>query len=326
MNEIRKIALFTSGGDAPGMNAAIRAIVRTAIYNKLDVSGILRGYEGMINGSFIRMDSRSVSNIIQHGGTILKTARSKDFLTEIGMKKAADHIAKNNIDAVVAIGGDGTFKGAEEFKNYSEIPFIGIPATIDNDLSGTDFTIGYDTAINTVVQAVDKIRDTADSHDRLFFVEVMGRDAGQIAIYSGIASGAESILIPETETLLEKLINTLESGWNRKKSSCIIIVAEGDETGGAFEIARKVKERFTQYEARVCILGHIQRGGSPTAMDRVRATRLGIAAVEAVLSGQKHQMLGIVNDKIVFTPFKNAVKQHLPVDAALIRIPDIVSV
>ncbi|MBL0048249.1 MAG: 6-phosphofructokinase [Bacteroidetes bacterium] len=321
---MKKIAVFTSGGDSPGMNACIRAVVRTGIYHKLSVMGIMHGYEGMIDGEFINLDTRSVANIIQRGGTILKTARSKRFMTKEGMKKAYDNLVKHGIQGIVAIGGNGTFTGAAEFSSIYKMPFIGIPGTIDNDLAGTDFTIGYDTAINTVINAVDKIRDTAESHDRLFFVEVMGRDAGLIALNSGIGVGAESILIPETKTDLSHLIARLERG-RKSKSSKIIIVAEGEEEGGAFEIARKVKERFNQYDTRVSILGHMQRGGSPSCNDRVLASRLGFMAVEALISGKDGQMVGVINNEVAYTPFSQAIKHIEETDQEIMRMIEILS-
>ena len=304
---MKKIAVFTSGGDSPGMNACLRAVVRTAIYNNLEVVGIMHGYDGLIRNEFISLNSKSVANIIHRGGTILKTARSKEFLTLEGRQKALANLQKHNIDGIVAIGGDGTFKGASEFNKISNIPLVGCPGTIDNDLVGTDFTIGYDTAINTVVEAVDKIRDTAESHDRLFFVEVMGRDAGLIALRAGIGVGAESIIIPETKTDVEDLIHRLANG-RKNKSSKIIIVAEGDEAGGAFTIAEQVKKRLPDYDTRVTILGHIQRGGNPSAMDRVNSSRMGFSAVEALLQGKTNVMIGIVDKNITYTPFENAVK------------------
>lgn len=323
--KINKIAVFTSGGDSPGMNACIRAVVRSGIYYGLEVAGIKLGYEGMINNDFVEMNSSSVSNIIQRGGTILKTARSKRFMTDEGMKMAFENLKKNKIDAMVVIGGDGSFRGALEFDKKFNFPIVGIPGTIDNDLYGTDFTLGYDTAINTAVDAIDKIRDTADSHNRLFFIEVMGRDAGFIALRSGIGGGAEAILVPETKTNFENLISTLESGWKRNKTSMIVVVAEGDEEGGALEIAKKVKERFTQYDIRVSILGHIQRGGKPTCMDRVLASRLGIAAVEALLQGEKNVMIGTLGREISYTPFEKAVKHHLDINVNLLKISEILS-
>lgn len=326
MGEIKRIAVFTSGGDAPGMNACIRAVTRCAIYNGLEVMGIMRGYEGMIDGDFLELKSFSVSNIIQRGGTILKTARSSRFRTPEGMEKAYEQLKKYKIDGVVAIGGDGTFAGANEFGQKFDVPFIGIAGTIDNDLYGTDFTIGYDTAINTVVQAVDKIRETADSHNRLFFVEVMGRDAGFIALRSGIGVGAEAILIPEHRTHIDKLASILEAGWNRKKASCIIIVAEGENAGGAFKIAEDVKQRFSQYDTRVSVLGHLQRGGSPTCMDRVLASRLGVAAVEALMEGRRGEMVGVIYNDISYIPFENAIKHNVEVNYNLLKLADILSI
>jgi 6-phosphofructokinase 1 len=322
---MKKIAVFTSGGDAPGMNACLRAVVRTAIYHNLEVVGIMHGYDGLIKGEFVPLGVKSVSGIIQRGGTILKTARSKEFLTLEGRKKAFENLKKNNIDGVVAIGGDGTFKGALEFSQINNIPFIGCPGTIDNDLIGTDFTIGYDTAINTVVEAVDKVRDTAESHDRLFFIEVMGRDAGLIALRSGIGSGAEAILMPETKTDIEDLIKRLENS-RKSKSSKIVIVAEGDEAGGAFTIAEQVKKRLPDYDTRITILGHIQRGGNPSAMDRVNSSRMGFAAVEALLAGKVNVMIGIVDKEIVYTPFEKAVKHRQGLDPDLVRMLEILSI
>lgn len=326
MKNIEQIAVFTSGGDAPGMNACIRAVVRTGLFNGLKVWGIRRGYQGMIENDFIPMESSSVSNIIQRGGTILKTARSKDFMTPEGRKRAYENLRSRGISAVVAIGGDGTFTGARVFMNeYPDVDFIGLPGTIDNDLSGTDYTIGFDTAINTVIDAVDKIRDTAASHDRLFFIEVMGRDSGMIALHSGIGVGAEAILIPETKTYVDQLIHQLERGWLRNKSSCIIIVAEGDDTGGAQAVADAVKQRFTQYDTRVSILGHIQRGGSPTCNDRMLGTRLGYEAVEALVRGKSGVMVGIVNNQVVYTPFEHAIRDEGKMNLQLIRIAEILS-
>lgn len=321
---MKKIAVFTSGGDSPGMNACIRAVVRTALYSNVEVMGIMRGYDGMIKGDFISLNAKSVSNIIQRGGTILKTARSKEFLTPEGRKKAFENIKKYGIDGVIVIGGDGSFAGALQFNKEFDIPFVGCPGTIDNDLVGTDFTIGYDTAINTVVEAVDKIRDTAESHDRLFFVEVMGRDAGLIALRAGIGVGAESILIPETKTDIEGLIQRLKNG-RKNKSSKIILVAEGDEAGGAFAIAEQVKKQLPLYDTRVTVLGHIQRGGNPTAMDRVNASRMGFAAVEGLLKGEKNCMAGIVNNQIKYTPFENAIKHIQELNPDLMRMVNILS-
>jgi 6-phosphofructokinase 1 len=321
---IKNIGVFTSGGDSPGMNAAIRAVVRTGLYYDLNVTGIYRGYDGMISGDFQLMERKSVANIIQRGGTILKTARSEEFRTVEGRKKAHEQLVKHNVDAIVAIGGDGTFTGANIFYDEYKVPVIGLPGTIDNDLIGTDFTIGYDTAINTVIDAVDKIRDTAESHDRLFIVEVMGRDSGLIALRSGIGTGAEAILIPETKTDIRALINRLETS-RKDKSSKIIIVAEGDDAGGAFEIAKVVKDKFPGIDTRVSILGHIQRGGAPSCMDRVLASRLGVAAVESLIAGRNREMIGVVNGQIHFTPFSNAIKHNPEVNPELLKIVEILS-
>jgi len=321
---MKKVAVFTSGGDAPGMNACLRAVVRTALYHKIKVVGIMHGYDGMIKDEFIDLDAKSVANIIHRGGTILKTARSQKFLTLEGRQKALANLQKHKIDGVIVIGGDGSFKGALEFSKICSIPFVGCPGTIDNDLIGTDFTIGYDTAINTVVEAVDKIRDTAESHDRLFFVEVMGRDAGLIALRAGIGVGAESILMPETKTDVADLINRLKSG-RKNKSSKIILVAEGDEAGGAFAIAEQVKKELPDFDTRVTILGHIQRGGNPTAMDRVNSSRMGFAAVEALMKCEKSVMIGIVNKEVAYTHFENAVKHIEKLDPDLMRMVDILS-
>lgn len=324
---MKKIGVFTSGGDAPGMNACIRAVVRTALYEGVSVTGILRGYQGMIEGDFLDMDSRSVSNIMHLGGTILRSARSKDFRTAEGRKKAYQQIQKVGIEGIVAIGGDGTFTGARIFQEeYPDIPFVGCPGTIDNDLVGTDFTIGYDTAINTAMEAIDKIKDTANAHDRLFFVEVMGRDAGFIALTSGIATGAEAVLIPENPTDLEELVATLERGYQEKKTSSIVVVAEGDDAGGAFKIAQAVRERcFERYEIKVTVLGHIQRGGRPTCMERVRASQMGVEAVKSLLAGESNHMIGIVNQKIVKTPFEQAIKAHQPINSSMQEMAKILS-
>jgi 6-phosphofructokinase 1 len=325
MKKIQKIALLTTGGDCPGLNAGIRAVVRSAIYHQVEVMGVVRGYEGLIENNFMPLHSHSVSNILQRGGTILKTARSERFKTQEGRALAYAHLQYNEIDAIVLLGGDGSFRGINSFLSEYPLPVIGIPKTIDNDIFGTDYAIGYDTALNTVVQAVDKIRDTADSHDRLFFVEVMGRDAGMIALQSGIGSGAEAILIPETQTRVEQIVNILNRGWERKKTSMIVIVAEGDDSGGAYKIAEEVKSRFKQYDTRVSVLGHMQRGGSPTCFDRVLASRLGVAAVEALLSGRQGEMVGLVNNQIVYTPFAQVVtgKKELPMD--LMRVAEVLS-
>ncbi len=307
------------------MNACIRAVVRTGIFHGLEVIGVRRGYEGLIEGDFLPMDSHSVSNIIQRGGTILKTSRSSRFMLDEGLRQAIIMAQRAGIEGFVMIGGDGTFKGANEFSKLSGIPCTGAPGTIDNDLFGTDYTIGYDTALNTVISAVDKIRDTAASHSRLFFIEVMGRDAGFIALYGGVGAGAEEILIPETSTDITQLIRRLDEGWKRHKSSVIIIIAEGDKEGGAFEVARKVKERFDHYDTRVTVIGHMQRGGSPTCFDRVLASRLGVAATEALLQGNKNVAAGLVNNQIAFTPFEKARKHKVDINEDLIRISRMLS-
>lgn len=308
MARIQSVGVLTSGGDSPGMNAAIRAVVRTAISNGLDVYGIYRGYEGLIDGHIEKMESRSVSNIIQRGGTILKTARSKRFMTAEGRRKAYENLLAAKIDALVVIGGNGTFTGAVEFSSeYAGYPVIGLPGTIDNDLFGTDYTIGFDTAVNTVLDAVDKIRDTATSHDRLFFIEVMGRDSGHLALFSGLAAGAEFILVPETKTYPDNLARVLRYDMGKNKTSGIVIVAEGDDQGGANAVAALVKGKLPHIDTRVTVLGHIQRGGSPTANDRVLASTLGYAAVTALLEGQQGVMAGLVDKSIVYTPFREAI-------------------
>lgn len=325
MSKINRIGVLTSGGDAPGMNAAIRAVVRTAIFENLEVFGIFRGYEGMIDGQVEQLFSNSVSNIIQRGGTILKTARSMGFMEKEGRQKAYETLLKYGIDALVAIGGNGTFTGAYVFDKEFDFPVIGLPGTIDNDLYGTDATIGYDTAINTVVEAADKIRDTATSHDRLFFIEVMGRDAGFIALRSGIACGAEFILVPETTTYLDNLARLLKHDWRRSKTSGIVIVAEGDDAGGAYEIAAKMKEKVPELDTRVTILGHIQRGGSPSAYDRVLASTLGFAAVNGLIDGQRGVMAGISDREVVYTPFEKAVKHHKDINRPLLEMSRILA-
>jgi 6-phosphofructokinase len=326
MAKFKKIAVLTSGGDAPGMNAAIRAVTRTAIYNGLDVIGIRHGYKGLIEGYSKPLKVHTVSNIIQLGGTILKTARCMEFMTSEGRKEAYSYLKRRKIDGVVVIGGDGTFTGARVFNEEFDIPFIGVPGTIDNDIYGTDYTIGYDTALNTVISAVDKIRDTASAHNRLFFIEVMGADAGFIALRSGIACGAEAILVPEEKNQISTLKSFLEDGFRRKKSSNIIIVAEGADKGGAYEIAKKVKKDFQEYSVRVTVLGHIQRGGSPSVFDRVSASRLGYAAVEALLDDQKSAMVGLQNNKIALVPFRQAVKLHKDLNKELLNISKVLSI
>ncbi|MGD0581969.1 MAG: 6-phosphofructokinase [Bacteroidales bacterium] len=325
MGKIKKIGVLTSGGDAPGMNAAIRAVVRTAVYEKLEVMGIRQGYQGMINSNFQPLDAFSVSGMIQRGGTMLKTARCEEFRTPEGRNKAYNNLREAGIDGVVVIGGDGSFTGARLFNEEYDIPFVGVPGTIDNDIYGTDYTIGYDTALNTVVEAVDKIRDTASAHNRMFFVEVMGAEAGFIALFSGIATGAEAIIIPEIKGQAASLKSIIESDGKRKKSSNIVIVAEGEE-GGAFGLAEKVKDDFKDYDIRVSVLGHLQRGGSPSAIDRVNASRLGHAAVEALLDDQKSVMVGLQNGEIVLVPFRKAVKLHKDVNHTLVSLSRILSV
>lgn len=324
MRFMKKIGVFTSGGDSPGMNACIRAVVRTGLYYNLSVCGIRQGYEGLIDGDYFEMDTRSVSNIIGRGGTILKTARSKRFMTDEGMEQAYQQMKSAGIEGLIAIGGDGTFRGALEFSKRYDIPVIGIPGTIDNDLLGSDFTIGFDTAVNTVIEAVDKIRDTAESHNRLFIVEVMGRDAGLIALRSGIGIGAEAILIPESKTDLDHLYKRLEGG-RANKSSKIIIVAEGDDAGGAFSVGKLVKDRFPKYDVRVTVLGHIQRGGNPTCNDRVLASRLGYHAVLSILAGKKNVMVGIIGRDVAYTPFENAAKHLDEINEDLLKMVEILS-
>ena len=322
---MKKIGVFTSGGDAPGMNAAVRAVVRTCIYNNIVPFGIFEGYKGLIEGDIKELSSRDVSNIIQRGGTILRSARCKEFFEKEGRQKAFDNIKKFNLDGIVAIGGDGTFTGAKIFNEEHNIPFIGIPGTIDNDLFGTDYCIGYDTALNTVIEAVDKIRDTASSHNRLFMVEVMGRDAGFIALRSGIGVGAEAILVPETPTLIEKLLEKLRNDRTQHKQSMIVIVAEGDETGGALKIAELVKNFCPEFDTKVTILGHIQRGGSPSALDRVLASRLGNAAVNALLEGKTNIMVGVLHRDVSYTPFEKAIKHHQKLNKDLLNLAEVLS-
>ena len=324
--KVNKIAVLTSGGDAPGMNAAIRAVVRTGIYHGLDVFGVTRGYNGMIEDDIFQMDSKSVANIIQRGGTILKTARSKDFFEPAGRKIAYENLKKRGIDGIVVIGGDGSFKGAQKFSNEFDIPCIGLPGTIDKDIAGSDFTIGFDTAVNTALDAIDKIRDTADSHDRVFFIEVMGRDSGYIAIQCGIAGGAEAVMIPENLTPVSEIVNILEQGFQKAKSSSIVVVAEGDEEGNAQKVAQKIKGLMSrEMDIRVTTLGHIQRGGIPTAYDRILASRLGLGAFEGLLRGEKNVMAGVVNNQLIYTPFHDTITKKKPVSEDLIRMVDILS-
>lgn len=327
MYQLKCIGVLTSGGDAPGMNAALRAVTRKAIYHGIRVKAICRGYKGLIAGEIKEFQTQDVSNIIQQGGTKIKTARSMEFKTVEGMKMAYDNLKKEEIDALVVIGGDGTFTGARVFaQEYSDIPIVGIPGTIDNDLFGTDYTIGYDTALNTIVQAVDKIRDTASSHERLFFIEVMGRDAGFLALYGAIASGAEAAIIPEIATNTDQLNELIEQGFRKSKNSSIVLVAESDITGGAIGISNRLKDKYPEYDYRVTILGHIQRGGSPTANDRILASRMGAAAIDALLEDQRNVMIGIVNDEIVYVPFNKAIKNEKPVDKRLMEVLRILSI
>lgn len=322
---MKKIAVFTSGGDAPGMNACVRAVVRTAIYNNMEVVGIMHGYNGMIKGGeeFVPMTSRSVGNIIQRGGTILKSSRSEEFRTKEGRKKAYDNLVAHGVEGIVCIGGNGTFTGAEIFYNEFGIPSIGAPGTIDNDLYGTDFTIGFDTAINTAMDAIDKIRDTADSHGRIFFIEVMGREAGFIALASGIAGGAEVILLPEVKEDISEVIQFFKDRQTSKKSFSIAIVAEGNYEGGAFSISDRLKKEIPNFESRVVILGHIQRGGSPSAYDRVLASKLGNAAVEALLKGEKNKMAGLINNRVVLTSFHDSIYMKKDLNPDLLKLIDI---
>lgn len=306
---MKKIAVFTSGGDAPGMNACVRAVVRAGIYHNLQVVGIMHGYTGMIEGDFVPLTAESVANILQRGGTILKSARSKEFMTTEGRQKAYNNIKAQGIEGLVCIGGDGTFTGATKFFDEYGIPSMGAPGTIDNDLYGTDYTIGFDTAVNTALDAIDKIRDTGDSHDRIFFVEVMGRNSGAIALEVGIAGGAEAILLPEINSDATRL-KELFIKRKRKKSFSLVVVAEGDEAGGAYKVAEALKQEFPEIDMRVTILGHVQRGGSPTANDRVLATRLGAACVESLLKGETNKMAGVVNNQVVLTPFADAIHKH----------------
>ena len=323
--QIRNIGVFTSGGDAPGMNAAVRAAVRTGLYYNKEMYGIYRGYQGMIEGEIKLLESRSVSNIIQRGGTILKSARSTEFRTKEGRQKAYQKLQKRRIDGLVAIGGDGTFTGAKVFSEEYNIPVIGVPGTIDNDLPGSDYTIGFDTATNTAVEAIDKIRDTASSHNRLFFIEVMGRDAGFIAVRAALAAGAEAVLIPERDMPIDDLVSKLELGAKNNKTSSLVVVAEGGKGGSAIEIAKQVKEKFHYYDTKVTILGHLQRGGIPTVADRVLASRLGVAAVEALLEGRKDEMVGVINNKVVHTPLSKAVELERDIDSEIFRISKILS-
>ena len=320
MGTIKCIGILTSGGDAPGMNAAIRAITRSAIYNGLKVKGIYRGYKGLITGEIKEFKTENVSNIIQLGGTILKTARCQEFKTPEGRQIAYDTMKKEGIDALIVIGGDGSLTGARLLAQEFDVPCIGLPGTIDNDLYGTDTTIGYDTALNTILDAVDKIRDTATSHERLFFVEVMGRDAGFLALNGAIAAGAEAAIIPEFNTEVDQLEEFINNGFRKSKNSSIVLVAESEITGGAMHYAERVKNEYPQYDVRVTILGHLQRGGRPTAHDRIIASRMGVASIQALMEGQRNVMIGIENDQIVYVPFAKAIKNDKPIDRELVNV------
>src|SRR6187399_1362523 len=325
VNKVTKIGVLTSGGDAPGMNACIRAVVRTGIYHGLEVFGIMRGYTGMVEDDITQMHSRSVANIIQRGGTILKTARCKEFFEHEGRKKAYNNLKKLGVNGLVVIGGDGSFRGAHKLSAEFDIPCIGLPGTIDKDIAGTDFTIGFDTAVNTAVEAIDKIRDTADAHDRLFIIEVMGRDAGYIALHSGIATGAENILIPERKTDINDIVTSLQEKERRKKLVNLIVVAEGDDFGGANEVHKILQEKMPQAEIRVCILGHIQRGGSPSCLDRLIASRMGFHAVESLMEGRHNVFVGIMNNKMHYIPLENAVKNKAKISEEWLRIVKILA-
>ena len=326
VSQIKKIGVLTSGGDSPGMNAAIRSVVRTCAYMKVDCVGIYRGYQGMIEGDFKPMDARSVNNIINKGGTILKSARCQDFRTPEGRKKAFQQLQAEGIDAFVVIGGDGSFNGAMIFNEEYRFPIIGIPGTIDNDIFGTSNTVGFDTAMNTVVDVIDKIRDTASSHNRLFFVEVMGRDVGHIALNAGVGAGAEEILIPEINRGLERLLESLKRSKKSGKSSSIVVVAEGDKIGkSVFELKEYVEEHLPIYDVRVSVLGHMQRGGAPSCYDRVLASRMGVKAVESLLEGKTNFMVGVQNNQIILTPIAKAIKGHTKIDKELIRVSEIMT-
>lgn len=322
---IKKIGVFTSGGDAPGMNAALRAVVRTAKYYNIDVVGIYRGYEGMIENDFVHLDERSVSRIINRGGTIIKSARSKEFRTKEGRKKAFENLECNGVEALIGIGGDGTFMGLHVFNKEFGVPVIGLPGTIDNDIFGTDYTIGFDTASNTAIEAIDKIRDTATSHNRLFFIEVMGRDAGFLALRAAIGSGAKAVMLPETHMEIDELLEAIRKGKGKHKSSNIVIVGEGNKNGNASELATLIKGIAPEYDTKVTVLGHIQRGGSPSAFDRLLASRLGVGAVEQLKEGKNNIMVGILNEKLAFTPLEKAVKENTLICDELLHVINILS-
>ena len=324
--EIKCIGVLTSGGDSPGMNAAIRSVTRAAIFNGIRVKAIYRGYKGLITNEITEFQTQNVSNIIQQGGTILKSARCAEFRTPEGRRQAFENMQAAEIDALVVIGGDGTFTGARIFAQEYNVPIVGLPGTIDNDLYGTDSTIGYDTALNTIIEAVDKIRDTATSHERLFFIEVMGRDAGFLALNSALASGAEAAIIPERETQVDQLEELIKNGFRKSKNSSIVIVAESEITGGATGLAERMHNEHPEYDVRVTILGHIQRGGSPSAFDRILASRMGVAAIDALMDEQRSIMIGIVNDEIVHVPFTKAIKDDKPVNENLLGVISILSI
>ena len=320
MAAIKTIGVLTSGGDAPGMNAAIRAVTRAAIYNGFKVKGIYRGYKGLVEDEIVDFKAHNVSNIIHHGGTILKTARCKEFMTVEGRRRAYENIQRHGIDALVVIGGDGSLSGARQFASEYDLPIVGLPGTIDNDLSGTDHTIGYDTALNTIMWCVDRIRDTASSHERLFFIEVMGRESGFLALNGAIATGAEAAIIPEISTEVDQLSELIESGFRHSKTSSIVLVAESPITGGAMGLAERVHKEYPQYDVRVTILGHLQRGGSPTSQDRILASRMGAAAIDALLEGQRNIMIGDDDERIVYVPFTKAIRRDKPIDRDLLDL------
>ncbi len=324
-SKIKRIAVFTSGGDSPGMNAAIRAVTRTAIYHDLHVYGVVGGYEGMINGNISRLEKKDVANIMQRGGTILKTARSKEFMEYEGRQKAYETLMAHDIDGCIAIGGNGTYTGAMKFGEEFNMPMIGLPGTIDNDIFGTDYTIGFDTAVNTAIEAVDKIRDTADSHDRLFFIEVMGRHSGYIALHTGIGSGAGNVFLPETDTDIDSFTHNLQRSARRQKLFNLVIVAEGNKSGDAVQLANRVRELAPEFDTKVTIIGHLQRGGSPSCFDRVLASRLGYHAVESLLSGKAGIALGVINDKIHHTSFEEAITKSKPLNTDLLKIVEILA-
>lgn len=323
---VKCIGILTSGGDAPGMNAAIRAVTRTAIFNNIQVKGIYKGYKGLLTDEVVPFKTDSVSNIIQQGGTVLKSARCDEFLRPEGRKTAYENMRKHEMDALVVIGGDGTLTGATIFAQEYNIPIVGLPGTIDNDLLGTDVTIGYNTALNTIVEAVDKIRDTASSHERLFFIEVMGRNCGALALNSAIAAGAEAAIIPEISIEKDQLHELISQGFRKTKNSSLVLVAESEITGGALQLAERVKNQYPQYDVRVSILGHLQRGGSPTADDRILASRMGYASIQALLESQRNVMIGIRNEEIVYVPFSKAIKKEKPVNPDLVEILRVLSI